>query len=88
MKYIFLFLIIKSLNLFALESFFYDFDIRTKYSKYFNSSYVQKKISPTKHFITENYYIEVSSSVSSEYVYYSFLIKKECGLYFSRVLCD
>ncbi|WKC77142.1 hypothetical protein [Borreliella valaisiana] len=77
MKYIFLFLIMKSLNLFALESFFYDFDIRTKYSKYFNSSYVQKKISPIKHFITENYYIEVSSAVSSGYVYYSFFNKKK-----------
>ncbi|WKC75311.1 hypothetical protein QIA36_03100 [Borreliella yangtzensis] len=77
MRYIFLFLIMKSLNLFALESFFYDFDIRTKYSKYFNSSYVQKKISPIKHFITENYYIEVSSAVSSEYVYYSFFNKKK-----------
>ncbi len=88
MKYIFLFLIIKSLNLFALESFFYDFDIRSKYSKYFNSSDVQKKISPIKHFITENCYIEVSSAVYPGYVYYSFLIKKECGLYFSRFLCD
>ncbi|AIJ29864.1 hypothetical protein [Borreliella valaisiana] len=77
MKYIFLFLIMKSLNLFALESFFYDFDIRAKYSKYFNSSYVQKKISPIKHFITENYYIEVSSAVSSGYVYYSFFNKKK-----------
>ncbi|WNY66857.1 hypothetical protein [Borreliella lusitaniae] len=77
MKYIFLFLIINSLNLFALDSFFYDFDIRTKYSKYFNSSYMQKKISPTKHFITKDYYIEVSSAVSSDYIYYSFFNKKK-----------
>ncbi|MBB6212629.1 hypothetical protein QIA17_03080 [Borreliella californiensis] len=77
MRYIFLFLIFKSLNLFALESFFYDFDVRTKYSKYFNSSYVQKKISPVKHFITQDYYIEVSSEVSSGYVYYSFFNKKK-----------
>ncbi|QFI14624.1 hypothetical protein QIA37_03110 [Borrelia sp. CA_690] len=77
MKYIFLFLIIKSLNLFAIESFFYDFDIRTKYSKYFNSSHLQKKISPIKHLITENYYIEVSSAESFGYVYYSFFNKKK-----------
>ncbi|MGF7101098.1 hypothetical protein [Borreliella kurtenbachii] len=77
MRYIFLFLIFKSLNLFALESFFYDFNVRTKYSKYFNSSYMQKKISPVKHFITQDYYIEVSSEVSSEYVYYSFFNKKK-----------
>ncbi len=36
----------------------------------------QKKISPIKHFITEDYYIEVSSEISSEYVYYSFFNKK------------
>ncbi|WKC78060.1 hypothetical protein QIA31_03065 [Borreliella turdi] len=77
MKYIFFLLMIKSPNLFAFESSFYDFDIRTMYSKYFNSSYVQKKISPIKHFITENYYIEVSSEVSSGHVYYSFFNKKK-----------
>ncbi|ACH94747.1 hypothetical protein ACE4V3_01725 [Borrelia recurrentis] len=76
MRYIFLFLIVGNLGLFAFENFFYDFSVRSSYSNYFSSSDDAIKIETTKYHILDNYYIEVSNSIVGDYVYYSFFNRK------------
>ncbi|WP_024653523.1 hypothetical protein [Borrelia persica] len=76
MKYIFLFLIINNLSLFAFENFFYDFSVRSNYSKYFNSSNNAVNIKPQRYYISGDYYVEVSNSIVGDYVYYSFFNRK------------
>ena len=86
MIHVLLFLIISNLNLLAFEKFFYDFTVRTNYSQYFNSSNNAEKIKPQKHYTTDGYYVEVSSSIIGDYVYYSFLIEKMMCLIFFQGL--
>ncbi|AHH06574.1 Hypothetical protein BCD_0508 [Borrelia crocidurae DOU] len=76
MRYIFLFLMVGNLGLFAFENFFYDFSVRSSYSNYFSSSNDAIKIETTKYYILDNYYIEVSNSIVGDYVYYSFFNRK------------
>ncbi|WP_445436012.1 hypothetical protein [Candidatus Borreliella tachyglossi] len=77
MRYVFLFLIVSNLNLFAFENFFYDFTVRSTYSQYFNSSNTVERIKPQKYYISDDYYVEVSSSIARDYVYYSFFNRKD-----------
>ncbi|AHH09421.1 Hypothetical protein BPA_0103600 [Borrelia parkeri SLO] len=81
MRYIFLFLIVANLNLFAFENFFYDFSVRANYAKYFNSRNTAFKINPQKYYISDNYYVEVSNSILGDYAYYSFFNRKNGASY-------
>ncbi|AGT27469.1 hypothetical protein [Borrelia miyamotoi] len=77
MRYIFLFLVVGNLNLFAFENFFYDFSVRANYEKHFYSSALAKKMKPQKYYISDNYYVEVSNSILGDYAYYSFFNRKD-----------
>ncbi|AHH08489.1 hypothetical protein baBA2_000503 [Borrelia anserina] len=81
MKYIFLFLIVGNLNLFAFDNFFYDFSVRSNYAKYFNSSSTTFKIKSQKYYIGDKFYVEVSSSRLGDYAYYAFFNRKDGASY-------
>ncbi|BCR21934.1 hypothetical protein [Borrelia sp. HM] len=81
MRYIFLFLIFGNLSLFAFEKFLSNFSIRANYAKYFNSSDSVEKIKSQKYYISDSYYVEVSSSILGDYAYYSFFNRKDGASY-------
>ncbi|UGQ17302.1 hypothetical protein [Borrelia sp. RT1S] len=77
MRCILLFLVISRINLLAYGSFFHDFTVRANHSRYFSSSNFSERIKPHKHYTTNGYYVEVSSSTKGDYVYYSFFHRKD-----------
>ncbi|UER67676.1 hypothetical protein LKV13_02585 [Borrelia sp. BU AG58] len=77
MRCVLLFLIVGRLDLLAHGGFFYDFTVRSDYSQYFSSGSNREKIRPYRNYTTDGHYVEISSLIKGDYVYYSFFNRKD-----------